>query len=289
MKKIFTLVYLCVGLAQSVSLAQAPGGTLLDPALYARVPKADLFLSIPGESPEFLSLLDKAFKLDTCFPRGQGALLVCNGCAAVNALAIQRVLKFKYIGCGNRKPQVFSQCFLFTQCQKVNAKNEIIGAYIPDILNTLRSQGVCLQKDWSDSINCRDCGNLPTSAQKEKAQTYAIASYAALISLDSFARGKPRLSYKELQLAFLNYKKSWLIQRLNDDQPVVAVLSVTATTGHAVAVTGYDNLEQKIEYLDSNGGESCCGGGRKTMSYKEFFDRLVEAYFMTLKFLDCTD
>ena len=274
-------------LLPAVVFSQKPesGGTLLSPARYARVPKKDLDRS--DSFPDSCSLLQKATADIACFPRGQGYVPVCNGCAISNALAVQRKFEFEILKCPNYPPELFAPCYLYVQCRQFDKNGVENGAYIPEMLDTLCAQGICLKLDWGPD-DCHSCGQLPNAGQKIKAGSYAIDSYSGLISEDSFKLKTTKKTHN----AYLKYRENWLRQQISTNKSVIAVLLVTDSTGHAVAVTGYNTPKKEIEFLDSQdgpGGMNCCSGSIKTMSYTEFFERLAEAYVLVLKPLECTD
>lgn len=270
-----TQLFIAFLLALGTNLYAQPGltdGLIPDDEEYLTVP-FDEFLRDP-RTPigDHKSLLDKSGSFPVKF-QGEGNGCVGYAIAAATALRLNRYCK-DYCSC-QKDWQLFSATYIYNQ-----VKDPATGcASMKRSLDTLVSQGICMESDFKNNIT-----TIPTKSHRRSALTYKIWQYRRIFRLPSeFAQ------HPDTLLLFKRQIMDNAISAIIVGRPVLVGAQITPdfkllspenclwtppdTLGlvawHALVLVGYDNRTKKFTLLNSYGAGWGCGGMVR-VSYDDF-------------------
>lgn len=190
-------------------------------------------------------------------------------------------------------PQVFSWSYLHNQLVKIYGENNI---RLKNILDLIQKQGVPLSSTFKNT----PCSHksLPDSLVNKRADELGHWTYEP-----SFNARKAYTGRENSEELFQKQAICSTIVKLDLQIPVIIGLlvtedfrnltpthclwqpptSLTEAKGHALVVTGYDDVAQTFELLNSFGSEWGCNGVAY-ISYDNFARVVEEGYILTFKF-----
>ncbi len=215
-------------------------------------------------------------------PQHQGKNNACTAWATTyGTLTIMRAVQFDVKDTAILQRMSHSAPFVYNNLIDVSAKNSCeTGVSLRECLLFLQNKGACLASNFS---NTQDCYQKPDITLWQEAEQYKIADFAAVFRAkdDSIvkilqmrrllAARKPVVIAFSVTPSFQNLTNKTDIWASQKEEPVLG--------GHAVVIIGFNQAEQSFELMNSWGNDWGNGGFAK-MSYSDFIQRTVQAYYL---------
>jgi len=282
MKNLHFFVFLFIALTISYSPLQAQGlGWIPDKVAYQHTELAVVYGG--GSKADNIQTVVTKIKKSCPTPSNQEKKPSCVAEAICNALTAQKAVAAGLTKKEEINAMRFSPSYLYHQIKTENCSR---GTIFEQVLDTLKSQGVCTLSQFNPST----CETIPNATHKELAKKNRLATYQRLFDYSSSS----------------DVNKIYPIQAaLSNNLPVVAGFHLDASffktikpgttfwnpekldysgdyqhSYHAMVVVGYDNNRNAFEIMNS-WGEGWANNGFIWISY-DVFKKVCEcAYVLT--------
>ena len=215
-------------------------------------------------------------------PQYQGKNNACTAWATTyGALTIMRAVQSDVKDTAIVQRMSHSAAFVYNNLIDVRTKNPCeTGVGLRECLLFLQAKGACLTSNFSHTD---DYSQKADTALWQEAGQYRITDFGAVFRVkdDSIVKilqmrrlltaHKPIVIAFSVTPSFQNLTHRTEVWSSTKEEPILG--------GHAVVIIGYNQAEQSFELMNSWGSEWGNGGFAK-ISYSDFIQRTVQAYYL---------